>query len=372
MFVVNNNRPAAVPPTQGTARAEGRGGKTEVAAPAAVPASPFAGSAFETRAPPIVALTPGQGRYSPTIAELDRPTTSVMVDINTGTRQGLNPAQMSTEQGIDFVQRRLAALGFAGSSTASNSTSPTSGPFRIDYGADDRRHWDIEGMNVGLVLRLYANNPPEVADRMLAADMQHARPHSWDIEGPQIPARLAQSLLPNPVIPAATSTVAASPSVASTPAEQPFAPMRIRPGTNMTGLGRGAARPLQTALIAAPGPYAPTRDELSRPTTAASLDIRTGARVPLNPQQMSTEQGLAFVQERLSALGYNGPGVSSNQTAPTVGPFGIDYGTDDRRHWDIDGMNVGLTLGLYANNPREVADRMLAAMLNQVRRPSDD
>jgi len=95
------------------------------------------------------------------------------------------------------------------------------------------------------------------------------------------------------------------------------------------------------------------------------VNITNGERVALNPGQMSSQQAVDFMRERLSALGYSGPGTVSNQTAPTSGPFGIDYGSDDRRHWDIDGMNVGLTMQMYANNPREVADRMLQDMLRQ-------
>jgi|GEM_PF-3224636 len=301
------------------------------AAPAPAPVSPFERSGFEGAAP-------ARGGYFPTNAELMRPTTASVVNITNGDRQPLNPGQMSTEQGIAFVQQRLAALGYSGSGNASNQTSPTTGPFRIDYGDDDRRHWDIDGMNVGLTLQLYANNPPEVADRMLAANLQHARRPSED-EAP--PARLA---------PAARGPA----GFASAPTT--FAPMRLLPGTNFASVSR-ETRPMSN-------PWAPTREELARPTTASSLNIMTGERVPLNPGQMSNEQGIAFVRERLAALGYSGSGAVSNQTAPQVGPFGIDYGSDDRRHWDIDGMNVGLTLQLYANNPRDVADRMLNDILH--------
>ncbi len=298
--------------------------------------APFDESRFETNAAAKSAT------YYPTTAEVLRPTPASVVNITNGDRQPLNPAQMSNEQGIAFVQGRLAALGFPGSLTAGNQTSPSTGPFRIDYAGDDRRHWDIGGMNVGLVLSLYANNPPEVADRMLACDMKYAssRPSFDGEDGPTVPAQLVAPSSPS-----------------STPAFQPF---RVQPGTDFGLVLRNVA-PTTSPV----GAYVPTREDLNRPTTASSVNSLDGSRQPLNPAQLSTQQGVDFVRERLAALGYRGAGVVSNQTAPTTGPFGIDYGSDDRRHWDIDGMNVGLTLQLYANNPPEVADRMLQAMITQ-------
>ena len=360
MFVVNNpNR--SIAPLQSTNATSNVEGPAEASGPAttreAPAVSPFASSSFQVAQTNPVNLGGAQpGQYWPTNAELQRPTTAAVVNITNGERQGLNPVQMSTEQGVNFVQQRLAALGFQGSLTASNTTSPTTGPFRIDYGNDDRRHWDIGGMNIGLIQNLYANNPPHVADAMLMADMQHARrgPASWEEEGtPRIPANLT---VPFQSAPAAPS--------------QPTS-FRILPGTTPRPTPTSGVAPTQPQG-AAGSSYFPTREDVNRPTTAVSLNILTGERVGLNPQQMSAQEGVDFVRERLRELGYRGPGSVSNQTAPTSGPFGIDYGTDNRRHWDIDGMNVGLTLNLYANNPREVADRMLADIIrNQMPRNDD-
>ncbi|MER2561792.1 MAG: hypothetical protein ABTQ32_13780 [Myxococcaceae bacterium] len=333
MFVVNNR---SVPePVRSTE-----------ASPTVAPAAPRAAAEpvrnpFETsRFEGVSGVRSGaaDAPYFPTMAELSRPTTATVLNITNGDRQPLNPMQMSTEQGAAFIQGRLQALGYSGPGQVANTTSPTSGPYRIEYGTDDRRHWDIDGMNVGLAQQWYAQFGPEVADRMLAADMKYARKPSWENDdGPSVP----QNLL--------------APMQQQQPAP---APMRFLPGTNI-------AAQLQQVQprSAAPATWSPTREDLTRPTTATSLNILTGERTPLNPTQMSNEQGIAFVRERLAALGYSGAGNLSNQTAPTSGPFGIDYGSDDRRHWDIDGMNVGLTLQLYANNPREVADRMLADTL---------
>lgn len=330
MFVVNN-RPA----TQPIRSAE------PTTTPSPAPATPqrpdpFTTSSFEAAG--AVRSSAPSTPYFPTMAELSRPTTATVLNITNGDRQPLNPLQMSTEQGAAFIQGRLQALGYSGAGQVANTTSPTSGPFRIEYGNDDRRHWDIDGMNVGLAQQWYAQFGPEVADRMLAADMKYARKTSWENDdGPSVPQNL----------------------LAPVQQQQPaLSPMRFLPGTNVAAQLQ-QVQPRQTS----PAAWAPTREDVNRPTTATSLNILTGDRTPLNPAQMSNEQGIAFVRERLSALGYSGAGNLSNQTAPTSGPFGIDYGSDDRRHWDIDGMNVGLTLQLYANNPREVADRMLADML---------
>lgn len=332
MFVVNN-RPATQPirATEPSTPAAPTGGSTGAR-------DPFA-SRFESASAVRASATPA-APYFPTMADLSRPTTATVLNITNGERQPLNPLQMSTEQGAAFIQGRLQALGYSGAGQVANTTSPTSGPFRIEYGNDDRRHWDIDGMNVGLAQQWYAQFGPEVADRMLAADMKYARKPSWENDdGPSVPQNLLapmQQHVPQP-----------APS-----------PMRFLPGTNV------AAQLQQVQPRAStPAAWTPTREDLARPTTASSLDIRTGERTPLNPAQMSNEQGIGFVRERLAALGYSGAGNLSNQTAPTSGPFGIDYGSDDRRHWDIDGMNVGLTLQLYANNPREVADRILADIL---------
>lgn len=227
--------------------------------PIATKETPFATSTFEP------GPTTATASYYPTRDEVNRPTPASVVNITNGERQPLNPAQMSGEQGVAFVQQRLAALGFQGSLTAGNSTSPSTGPFRIDYAGDDRRHWDIGGMNVGLVMSLYANNPPEVADRMLAADMKYARstPAEWEAESvPQLPA---------------------------------FQPMRLMPGVDYS---RGAG-----VVARAPAGAVPTQAELDRPTSAVSVNILTGERTPLNPRQMSTEAGIELVKERLAALG---------------------------------------------------------------------
>ncbi|MCA2977778.1 MAG: hypothetical protein INH41_03005 [Myxococcaceae bacterium] len=309
---------------------------------AAAPPADAPASTFEAEpAARAGALQGGAPRpaYYPTLESLTRPTTAGSVDVRTGARMSLNPAQMSDAQGVAFVQERLAALGFTGSLTATNSTAPAAGPFGIDYGSDPRRHWDIGGLNVGLVLGMYAREAPDMADRMLAAEMQRARTAPPPDDGsPRLPYTPAAAAPPAPA----------------------FAAMRVLPGVDMAAALAGATS------VAPRGPRQaefPTLEDLNRPTSAGSVDVRTGARTSLNPAQMSSQRGVDFVRERLAALGYQGPGVVSNQTAPSAGPFGIDYGDDDRRHWDIDGMNVGLTLQLYATNPREVADRMLADML---------
>ena len=345
MFVVNRS-PAATPIREVTGPAS--------SSPAATPATPAAPSSqvgvrsIEASAPRTAAKP-----YAPTRAQLERPTTATVLNITNGERQPLNPAQMSTEQGASFIQGRLQALGYSGPGQVANTSFPTSGPFRMDYGTDDRRHWDIDGINVALAERLYANNPREVADAMLAADMQHARKTNWNNDdGPtSFPSQPAAQVQPF-IQPAATP------------------PMRLLPGTNIAAQLQQAQIPRGTTSPATAA-WAPTREELNRPTTATSLNIMTGERTPLNPAQMSNEQGVAFVRERLAALGFTGGNVS-NQTAPTTGPFGIDYGNDDRRHWDVNGMNIGLTLQMYANNPREVADRMLADIARTQMRPRND
>jgi hypothetical protein len=46
----------------------------------------------------------------------------------------------------------------------------------VDYGDDPRRPFEIAGMNVGGLLRLYAANPKEVADQMILDHWRLLRP----------------------------------------------------------------------------------------------------------------------------------------------------------------------------------------------------
>ncbi len=228
MFVVNRS-PAATPIREVTAPASSS--PTATPSTPAAPSNQFGVSTFEASAPRN-APTP----YAPTLAQLDRPTTATVLNITNGERQPLNPAQMSTEQGASFIQGRLQALGYSGPGQVANTSLPTTGPFRMDYGTDDRRHWDIDGINVGLAERLYANNPPEVADRMLALDMQHARRTSWNDDDGQT-------------------------SFASQPAATP--PMRLVPGTNIAAQLQQAQIPRGTTSPATAA-STPTREPLNR------------------------------------------------------------------------------------------------------------
>lgn len=180
MFVVPRAAPAAVSRSTEAQEVEA---PAAAAAPSA-PVSPFAQSSF--------GAAPARAPYFPTNAELDRPTPAFVVNITNGERQPLNPQQMSTVQGVGFAYQQLERLGYSGPGVAANTTFPTSGPFRIDYNGDDRQHWDIDGLNVGLIQKLYANYPKDVADRMLACDMQYARRQSWETdEGtPRVPPQL--------------------------------------------------------------------------------------------------------------------------------------------------------------------------------------
>lgn len=274
MFVVNRS-PAATPIREVTAPAAS-------SAPTATPAAPSnqsGVSSFEASAP---RNTPTP--YTPTLAQLDRPTTATVLNITNGERQPLNPAQMSTEQGAAFIQGRLQALGYSGPGQVANTSLPTTGPFRMDYGTDDRRHWDIDGINVGLAERLYANNPREVADAMLAADMQHARRTNWN--GDDAP---------------------------------PPPPMRLLPGTNV------AAQLQQAQVPRGTGGDAFARSELEkqaaggRATTQYSEQVN--AALLADPRIKATYEGL-------KALGYQ-------RFLPDVGQLYDVFSTTDLEPEDL-------------------------------------
>jgi len=96
---------------------------------------------------------------------LDTPTPAVVRGATGGDLQPLNPGHLATSEQAQAMLGRLRQLGLPVEEVTGRSFPP--GPFSIDYGNESRRAFEIAGMNVGALLRLYAAHPKEVADQMI-------------------------------------------------------------------------------------------------------------------------------------------------------------------------------------------------------------
>ncbi len=98
------------------------------------------------------------------------------------------------------------------------------------------------------------------------------------------------------------------------------------------------------------------RDKIRRPTDATVRNLADGGSSPVNPTMLATKDQAEAMRTRLEQLGLN-PGPVEEITFG--GMFAIDYGTDDRRMFTINGMGVGALLETFARNPIEVAERKI-------------
>jgi hypothetical protein len=80
---------------------------------------------------------------------------------------------------------------------------------------------------------------------------------------------------------------------------------------------------------------------------------------PLNPDYLSTRAQAQAMLEHLRELGIDAEGIT--ESSFTGGPFWHDWGSEQRRPYEVAGMNVGALLRWYAVYPREVADEMVLA-----------
>jgi len=94
---------------------------------------------------------------------------------------------------------------------------------------------------------------------------------------------------------------------------------------------------------------------LDKPTDAEITDSHSGRSWPLNPGVLSTMEQALKMKERLEDLGIDAGEIT--ESVPKSGPFGIDYGSDDRRIYQIGELNVASLLRCYAKNTKEFADQ---------------
>jgi hypothetical protein len=102
--------------------------------------------------------------------------------------------------------------------------------------------------------------------------------------------------------------------------------------------------------------------KVQKPTNAHWIDTMTGRRTPVNPSHLSTREQAEAMLERLRKLGLKDGEIVEIRPE---NPFSrIDYVDDPRRHYHIEGLNVGLLVERYAKYPKETADQMTIAELH--------
>lgn len=132
--------------------------QTETNAAASDPTEPFSAEFLKSVEDPA-------GFIESRLRALDGPTPAVVRSAAGGEPQPLNPAQLATPEQAQAVLERLRQLGLSVEEVSGGTFPP--GPFSVDYGEDPRRPFEIAGMNVAALLRLYAAYPREVAEQMI-------------------------------------------------------------------------------------------------------------------------------------------------------------------------------------------------------------
>lgn len=130
--------------------------RAEVAA--SDPAEPFSAEFLKSVEDPA-------GFIESRLRALDAPTPAVVRSAAGGEPQPLNPAHLATPEQAQAMLERLRQLGLSVEEVSGGTFPP--GPFSVDYGDDPRRPFEIAGMNVAALLRLYAAYPKEVAEQMI-------------------------------------------------------------------------------------------------------------------------------------------------------------------------------------------------------------
>ncbi len=91
------------------------------------------------------------------------PTDAQVIDDGDGAAQGINASGLSTLEQAQAMLDRLEALGIGADEIVDLELG---GPYRMDFGSDNRRYYLIDGHNVGHLIERYAKLPVEVADQI--------------------------------------------------------------------------------------------------------------------------------------------------------------------------------------------------------------
>ncbi len=104
------------------------------------------------------------------LERLQQPTEAKVVSDYDGSEAPINPSLLSTLAQAEAVRERLINLGLAAGEIQEVEVS--GGPFRTEWGGEERRMYTINGLNVGLILEKYARYPKEYADQMMLDEIR--------------------------------------------------------------------------------------------------------------------------------------------------------------------------------------------------------
>lgn len=99
------------------------------------------------------------------VAQVRKPTDATMVGEGDGNTSGLNSSFLSTRQQAETMRQRLLDLGINVNEVQEQTLG--GGPYQMNWGAEDRRVYTINGLSVGLLIEKYARHTSEVADQLI-------------------------------------------------------------------------------------------------------------------------------------------------------------------------------------------------------------
>ena len=102
------------------------------------------------------------------LAQVQKPTDATVTSGMGST--SINPSFLSTMDQAEEIKARLEDLGIDLGEI--RECHPAGGPFTVDWATEDRRMYDIGGLNVGLIVERYARYPKEFADQMMLDQWQ--------------------------------------------------------------------------------------------------------------------------------------------------------------------------------------------------------
>ncbi len=98
-------------------------------------------------------------------------------------------------------------------------------------------------------------------------------------------------------------------------------------------------------------------EAIQRPTDAKLMHLYDGSSSGVNASFLSTRAQAEAVRDRLLSLGIDVGEIE--EVGAGGGPFAMDWGTEDRRMYAINGLNVGLIVEKYSRHTVERADQMI-------------
>lgn len=108
------------------------------------------------------------------IDHVERPTPARKHSSIDGSSQPLNGAELASVEGALAMHARLqTAVGYSG--PRPQQLELGGGPYRVLWNGEERRCWMIGPLNVGLLLRRYANTIDEIADAMTRMELASYR-----------------------------------------------------------------------------------------------------------------------------------------------------------------------------------------------------